>query len=101
VLAVVLVRKYLRTHDIGFIWLAVAVVLWPLSSRLLDQGEGVLIGGARHGQSVFCPFTLITSGHMTAGRLVFLTGAVQQLIGVGLLLVAALYLCKPKLQAAA
>ena len=30
VLAVVLVRKYLQTRDVGFVWLGMAVVIWPV-----------------------------------------------------------------------
>src|SRR5260370_18895100 len=34
-LAIVLVRKYVRTRDIGFVWLGAAGVIWPLVSGLL------------------------------------------------------------------
>ena len=37
-LAIVLVRKYLRTCDMGFVWLGVAGVIWPLVSGLLVSG---------------------------------------------------------------
>lgn len=29
VIAAFLIRKYLRTRDIGFVWLGIAVVVWP------------------------------------------------------------------------
>jgi hypothetical protein len=32
-IAVILVRRYLRTRDIGFIWLGAAVLVWPIISR--------------------------------------------------------------------
>src|SRR5262245_34389866 len=33
--AILLVRTYRRTHAIGFIWLGVAVLVWPLAARPL------------------------------------------------------------------
>ncbi len=82
VLAVVLMRKYFRTRDAGFIWLGVAVVLWPPASRLLDR---VLVGRIIDGHS---------NGQMTVGEIVNLIGSIQQLIGIGLLLIAVLYLSR-------
>ena len=38
-IAVVLVRKYARTRDVGLVWPGVAVVVWPIVSRLLDLGS--------------------------------------------------------------
>jgi hypothetical protein len=94
-IAVVLLRKYLRTRDAGFIWLGVAVVIWPLASPLLQLGERSLIDRVVHHQSVgVYPFSLVEHGQMTIGSLIFDLGVVQQLIGVGLLLVAVLYLSK-------
>jgi hypothetical protein len=93
-LAVVLIRKYVRTRDIGFVWLGVAILVWPLASALLGQGERVLIDRVLQGRPAFYPFSLVERGQMTVGELVFLTGAVQQLIRLGLLLVAVLYLCR-------
>jgi hypothetical protein len=45
-LALVLVRKYIRTRDVGFVWLGLAGVIWPLVSGLLVSGllvSGLLI----------------------------------------------------------
>jgi hypothetical protein len=92
-IAVVLVRKYLRTHDIGFVWLGVAVVIWPLVSRLLDHGERLLIDRLVKGQSVgYFPFSLVERGRMTIGGLFTSLDLLHQVVGVGLLLVAVLYL---------
>jgi hypothetical protein len=82
VLAVALKRKYLRTRDAGFIWLGVAVVLWPLASRLLDR---VLLDRIVSGHS---------TGGMTLGEIATLAGSIQQLIAIGLSLVAVLYLSR-------
>ena len=97
VIAVVLVRKYLQTRDVGFVWLGVAVVIWPLVSRLLDQGEGLLINRIIRGHSVgFYPFTLLERGQMTIGTFLTSLHSLQQLIGICLLLVAVLYLFNTK-----
>lgn len=94
-IAVVLVRTYLRTKDVSFVWLGIAVVIWPLVSRLLEHGEGVLIDRLVRGHSVgFYPFTLVERGQMTIRSLITSLNLLQQLIGVGLLLVAVLYLYK-------
>jgi len=96
-IAVVLVRKYLRTHDVGLVWLGMAVVAWPLVCRLLDEGERVYIRRIFSGRPVeFYPFRLAASGQITLGTLITLLNLSQQLIGVGLLLVAVLYLYKTK-----
>src|ERR1700684_1027668 len=87
-IAVVLIRKYLRTHDAGLIWLGIAVVVWPLLSRLLDLGSRGLINRITHHESFgFYPFSLVASGQMTIGELVLYLGLFGQLVGVCLLLV--------------
>jgi hypothetical protein len=96
-IAAVLVHKYIRTRDVGFVWLGVAVVLWPGISRLLEGGEKVFIDRLIRRQSVdFYPFSLVASGQMTMGNLVMSLAVFQQLIGVCLLLVAVLYLSRAK-----
>jgi hypothetical protein len=96
-IAAILVRQYLRTRDVGFVWLAVALFIWPVISRLLEWGEKVLIGRLIHNQPVgFYPFTLVASGQMSIGSLVASFAVFQQFIGVCLLLVAILYLSRAK-----
>lgn len=87
-IAVILVRKYMRTRDAAFIWLGAAVVVWPLVSKLLDGGARILIDRAIRHQPVVYPFSLIETGSITIGRLVAGLAIGQQLIGVVLLLVA-------------
>jgi hypothetical protein len=74
-IAAVLVRKYLRTRDIGLMWLGVAVVLWPPLSVLLQLGLVRAIGG---------------------GDIIMYLNQSQRVIGAGLLLVAVLYLSRKK-----
>src|SRR5579862_572636 len=88
-LAVVLTRKYVRTHDIGFIWLGVAVFIWPLLSKVLDRGINVLIERLLRHQSIgVYPFTLVEHGDITIGSLLTAIATARQFVGVALLLVA-------------
>jgi hypothetical protein len=38
-MAILLVRKYRRTRDVGFAWLCAAVVGWPLLSPVLEIAQ--------------------------------------------------------------
>jgi hypothetical protein len=74
--AILLVRSYRRTHAIGFIWLGVAVLVWPFAAgpvRLLIARVGL------------GPFD-------TIGQFVAFLNVSQQICGLALLLVAVLYL---------
>lgn len=96
-IVIALVRKYLRTHDAGFIWLGVAVVLWPWVSGLLDHEKRTLFDYILRGHLAgFYPFSLIQRGQITVGSLFTSLSLLQNLIGGGLLLVAVLYLHKTK-----
>jgi hypothetical protein len=88
VVAIVLVRKYVRSRDPGLIWLVLAVVAWPLLFRALEHPiVARLVKGHQAGQA-------------TLGSLVLAIALLQQFIGVCLLLVAALYLYKSRLPGA-
>jgi len=90
-----LTRQYLRMRDPGLIWLAIAVVLWPLMSEMLQAGEKVFIDRLIHQQPVgLFPFSLIESGQITIGSLMLFFAYTQQLVRVVLLLVAVLYLSR-------
>lgn len=92
-IAVLLVRKYMHTREVGFIWLGVAAVIWPVASRLLDYSERALIDRAvRHQPISFYPFSLVEHGDITIGGLVGALATGQQLVAAVLLLVAVLYL---------
>lgn len=96
-ISVVLVRKYLRTRDAGFIWLGAAIVIWPLVSRLLVYGELVFVDRLFHGHPVgFFPFSLVERQQMSAGFLINSLNLTQQLIGACLLLIAVLSLSRAK-----
>ena len=83
-IATMLVRKYLRTRNVGFVWLGVAVVVWPLLSSLLQYGQRLYIH--RFGSGPF----------YTIGELVTTITYAQQFVGLALLFTAVFYLSKTK-----
>ena len=101
-IAILLVRKYLGTRDVSFIWLGVAVVIWPLVSSFLGAGQRILVDSFSTQQplGVFLahmfPFSLVKGGKITLGALVSTLDISRELSGAALLLVAILYLCKTK-----
>jgi hypothetical protein len=97
-IAIVLVRNYLRTRDIGFVWLGMAVLIWLLLSPLLDLGRQNLIDRKLKGQPVgVFPFNLVQHGQMTIGNLFTSISLLNIVIGASLLLVAVLYLGKTRI----
>ena len=81
VVAALLVRAYRRTHNSGFIWLGVAVLVWPLASRLLWAGLGLFVvdaGGIGPFQSRVAMQPLFTLSQQVCG-LVLLVVAVLSL----------------------
>lgn len=90
-----LVHKYIRTRDLGFVWLGVAAIIWPLSSGLLIQAieRRVLFRGPA---VKLYPFTFFEHGQMSVGSLIESLYLLQHLIEIGLVLVAVLYLCRAR-----
>jgi hypothetical protein len=98
-IAAILVRQYLRTRDIGLVWLGMAVIVWPGVSRLLEGGEKIFRDRLISHQSVgFYPFTLVASGQVTIGSLMTSFAVFQQIVGTCLLMIAVLYLSRAKIQ---
>jgi hypothetical protein len=95
-LAIVLLRKYLRTRDIGFVWLGLAGVIWPLVSGLLVSGLLIQDKAVTITDHFFRFYPFSLHRQASAGSVVVVLWSVQQLIGVGLLLVAVLYLHRMK-----
>ena len=83
-IATVLVRKYLSTHDVGFVWLGVAVVVWPRLSSLLGYGQRLFVH--RFGSGPF----------YSIGELIVVLIYARQIIGLALLFTAVFYLSKSK-----
>ena len=83
-IATVLVRKYLRTRNVGFAWLGVAGVVWPLLSQPLQYGQRVLIDRVGSG-----PFA-------TLGQLLLTLAYAREAVGLALLFIAVFFLSKTK-----
>jgi hypothetical protein len=77
----VIIRKFIRTRDVGFVWLGLAVVVWPLLERMMDQGTRILVDGL-----------VRRYGDVRAGDLVAASSMGKQLIRGILLLVAVFFL---------
>ena len=93
VLVAALLRKYKSTGDVGFVWLGVAVILWPFVSNLLGWGGHIVM---THFVSSHAAGKQPVDGNgVSNGSLV---GAVfqmlQRVIGIGLLLVSIHFLAK-------
>ncbi|MEO6802133.1 MAG: hypothetical protein ABI197_02680 [Granulicella sp.] len=94
---VILALGYLRTRDKGLLWLGVAILIWPYLSSLLERGESVLALRASGGHwAGFFPFSLVSQGQTSVGRLYTSLHSLHHLIGAGLLLVVVLYLVTGK-----
>ena len=93
--AAALVFKFLRTKDFGYIWLGIAVVLWPALSAPLNSKANALItlAGTGKGSTPF-PFSLVQHGVTTMGDLFMLFSVSEALVGACLLLIAVLSLGK-------
>ena len=94
-IAFVLVPKIVRSRDVGFVWLGVAVVVWPPLSLGLEYGQRVLVDRISTGESAVYRF-LAEHGRVTIGDLVGWLTLSRQLVGLAILFVAVFHLCKTK-----
>ena len=89
--AVLLVRKYRRTGDAGFLWLGLPLVVLPFVALPLalwvEAGVDRLVLGQQ--VSVF-PFTLVEQGRITMGGLLTLLNVLQHVVWGAFSLVAVL-----------
>ncbi len=93
----VMVIKYRRTRDRGFIWLGLALVIWPLVAHCLEVGERVLIDRLSEGQTVsLYPFSLVSRGRITIGYLKATLILLHRFIENALILVALVKLHRGK-----
>ena len=95
-LGVVLVHKYLRTRDVGFLLLAVAEIAWPtIVNPALSHVERSYFDLVLAGEQVtLFPFSLVSAGEITAGSLVVIFVFAHNIVQVALVLVAVLFLCR-------
>ena len=90
---VALIRKYLRTRDVGFVWLGVAAVIWPFASGFLAASLRMLVQRSINGNPVAVyPLSLIGHGELTYGSVLAVFSMTRQVIATGLMLIAILYL---------
>jgi hypothetical protein len=95
-IAVILVRKFLRTRNTGFILLGLATVIWPLVHLLVLHWESKIVARmAISGFPEFFPFGQAGHAGISVGSLLELLEALERLVGVVLLLAAVWYLCRP------
>ncbi len=94
-LAWMLLQKYKNTGDTGFMWLGVAVILWPFAATLLGSGGHALMQhymashpAKAHVKRVHSPIEV--------DALPAVLASIQQAIQVGLLLVAVHFLAKDR-----
>jgi hypothetical protein len=67
--------------------------------RKIARGERALIQRLSSGEPTrFYPFSLVGHGQITLGTFAMSLNALHELIGIGLLLVAALYLSRPTIK---
>lgn len=71
--AVFLLKAYGRSKMSGFLWLLVAVVVWPFCARLLTLGMGVMAAEAHLGVSSMLAVNL---GETVIGAALLLTAVV-------------------------
>ncbi len=87
---VAVVVGYVRTRNSGFVWLGVAIVVWPLAWSLLTRTvirpEIDQLSMGRPAR-IF-PFTLVERGRMTLGMLVMVQAYVARIGRYALILIA-------------
>src|ERR1035437_357676 len=87
--AVLLVWKYRRTRDVGFLWLGLPLVLLPIVALPLALWLQVGVDRLALGQQVSAfPFTLVAQGRLTMGGLLTLLNLVEHVVWGVLSLVA-------------
>jgi hypothetical protein len=93
VIAWILLAKYRSVRDSGLLWLAGALVLWPLISNLARYGERILMDRLVAGESVgIYPFSLVAQGTLTLGSLSAILSYSHHLVGAVLILIAVAHL---------
>ncbi len=83
---VFLIRRYLRTRDIGLLWLGVAVLVWPYLSDFIEQGELRL--------ALHSSLKLTSGANLTPGSFYTLFQGMNHAIGAALVLCAILHIGK-------
>ncbi|HEX4156727.1 MAG TPA: hypothetical protein VHY48_14060 [Acidobacteriaceae bacterium] len=86
-LIVVLVYMLVRTRNPGFLWLCIAVILWPILCYFVENSVIHALGGNR--QPVWFPANLIKQDQL--GTFFIYWRAIEKIVKVLLLFIASLY----------
>ncbi len=98
ILAVVaLIVQFIRTRNVGFLWLIAAIFVWPRIGSFVIHS--VLQHFAAHQPMNWYPANLVQQGRISAGTFFSSLAAVQGIIAMLLLLVAIFYLGRRALPA--
>lgn len=92
VIATFLVAKYLRTRDVGFVWLGIAVVIWPWLARWSYYALWRHCLHAPH--SRLYPEISVFGAQMSIGSLLQSVDELGRLVGLALILVSVLCLSR-------
>jgi len=91
--AALLVSKYKKTNDAGFLWLGLPLVLLPIVAVPLAFWAQIGTDRLALGEHLnHFPFSLVEQGHLTIGRLLTLLNFVEHLVWGLLSLLAVLAL---------
>jgi hypothetical protein len=98
VLLATLLRKYKSTGEAGFVWLGLAVIVWPILSNLLGWGGHALI---EHivSNHLFKPKASQGAGLNPTDSLSILLDFVRQFVGIILLLISVHFLAVKRTEA--
>ena len=85
----VLILKYLRCHDKGLLWLIVALIAWPILSKLFASWELSRLDTIMTGGTIECfPLNLVSEKRISYGDYVVISTHARSAIGWGVLLLA-------------
>jgi len=82
VIAILLIRTFRRTRNVGFLWLGAAILVWPVVARAVASGLRSLVNRGGVG-----PFEF-------GGRVLPLFTVSQQVLGLALVLIAVFHLAR-------
>jgi len=98
-IACVIVIKYRKTRDPGFLWLGAGVLLWPLLTIGIAYGVDVMINRVKAGENVgVYPFSLIETGRATVGYVTMSFRPLSHIIALALILVGVMILYRKKVR---
>lgn len=91
----VLVQRYRRTHEEGYVWFIGALVVWPMlrSGWTIIESE-YITRLTNEMPANFFPFSLVTRGFLTVGELLTISQYVYQLV-YGILIIVAIVKLNP------